>query len=309
MGNKMSEYYFVVRAIKKLRKPPYKGIHTVYSGFNQAFKEYYDKNPVEVTNKLAEEGKIAIRPVRGGVMLYLPEEAPAPRGSANALKKILGDDDEESSLISDAIGSARTAVKTRLIDWGVLEAVSDREQAIRAIRESLSVTAGESSAVIRIAVSADSPKLAQMIVSKVIDLHLEYHLRANSSPGSLPFFSTQTEHLRQELDEWTQKMAAIKNENSLSSLNAKKDSLADQPVTLRGTVVKYNANILGSNFLHIQDGSGDSTDGSNDLVVTTQAEVAVGQTVVVSGTVVLDKDFGAGYSYPVLVENATVTVE
>ncbi|GAG74901.1 unnamed protein product [marine sediment metagenome] len=94
MAEKMSEYDFVVRAIKKLRKPPYKGIHTVYSGFNQAFKEYFDKNPVEATKKLGEEGKIAIRPVRGGVMLYLPEEAPAPRGSANALKKILGDDDE-----------------------------------------------------------------------------------------------------------------------------------------------------------------------------------------------------------------------
>ena len=94
MAEKMSEYDFVVRAIKKLRKPPYKGIHTVYSGFNQAFKEYFDKNPVEVTKKLAEEGSIAIRPVRGGVMLYLPEEAPAPRGSANALRKILGDDDE-----------------------------------------------------------------------------------------------------------------------------------------------------------------------------------------------------------------------
>ena len=48
---------------------------------------------------------------------------------------------------------------------------------------------------------------------------------------------------------------------------------------------------------------------SNDIIVTTQAEVAVGQTIVVSGTVVLDKDYGAGYSYPLLVEEATVTVE
>ena len=58
-GNqKVSEYDFTVRAIKKLRKPPYKGIHSVYSGFNQAFREYFDKDPVEVTTKLAEEGKI-----------------------------------------------------------------------------------------------------------------------------------------------------------------------------------------------------------------------------------------------------------
>ena len=104
MEKKMSEYEFVERAIKNLRKPPYKGIHTVYSGFNQAFKEYFDKNPVEATKKLGEEGKIAIRPVRGGVMLYFPEEAPAPRGSANALKKILGDDEPEEGL--EILGAA-----------------------------------------------------------------------------------------------------------------------------------------------------------------------------------------------------------
>ena len=90
-GNqRISEYDFVVRAIRKLRKPPYKGIHSVYSGFNKAFKDYFNKNPVEVTNQLAQEGKIAIRPVRGGVMLYLPEDSPSSGGSV--LAKILGGD-------------------------------------------------------------------------------------------------------------------------------------------------------------------------------------------------------------------------
>jgi hypothetical protein len=92
-------------------------------------------------------------------------------------------------------------------------------------------------------------------------------------------------------------------------LGANKDSLAGESVSLRGKVVKYNANILGTNFLHIQDGSGDAADGSNDLIVTTKTEVAFGDTVVASGSIVLDKDFGAGYSYPVLIEDATVTVE
>jgi hypothetical protein len=90
---KISEEEFVFRAIRRLRKPPYNGIHSVYSGFNQAFKEHFEKNPVEVTKKMAEEGKIVTRPVRGGVMLYIPEEAPKPRD--NVLKKILGP--EESS--------------------------------------------------------------------------------------------------------------------------------------------------------------------------------------------------------------------
>ena len=94
VGNKkISEYNFVVKAIKRLRKPPYKGIHTVYSGFNQAFKDYFGTNHVETTQKLAEEGKITIRPVRGGVMLYLPEEAPGQTNSKRVFETILGGDE------------------------------------------------------------------------------------------------------------------------------------------------------------------------------------------------------------------------
>ncbi len=88
-GKKLTEADFVARAIRKLRKPPYKGIHSVYSGFNKAFREYFGKDPVEATSRLAEQGSIVTRPVRGGVMLYLPEEAPAPRESENILRKIL----------------------------------------------------------------------------------------------------------------------------------------------------------------------------------------------------------------------------
>jgi hypothetical protein len=58
LWKKISEYEFVVRAIKKLSKLPYKGIHSVYNGLNQAFREYFNKDPVEATTKLAQEGKI-----------------------------------------------------------------------------------------------------------------------------------------------------------------------------------------------------------------------------------------------------------
>jgi len=54
---------FIRRAIVSLRKEGYKGIHSVYSGFNSAFKKYFNgENPVEVTNRLAQEGKIVVRP-------------------------------------------------------------------------------------------------------------------------------------------------------------------------------------------------------------------------------------------------------
>ena len=87
---KLTEEEFVKKAVKKLRGK-YKGIHTVYSGFNNAFKEYFGTNPIEATQRLASEGKINIRPVKGGVMIYLPEDA--PNTSENVLQKILEDNE------------------------------------------------------------------------------------------------------------------------------------------------------------------------------------------------------------------------
>ena len=95
MEAKLSEYEFIIGAIKTLRKPPYKGIHSVYSGFNQAFREYFNKDPVEATTKLAQEGKIVTRPVKGGATIYLPEDAPA--GPKGVLAKILEGIDSEKT--------------------------------------------------------------------------------------------------------------------------------------------------------------------------------------------------------------------
>ncbi len=90
MSEKLNHVDFVKKAIVSLRNEGYKGIHSVYSGFNNAFKKYFDgENPIDVTTKLAHEGKIVIRPVKGGVMLYLPEDAPQERNRGDeALKKM-----------------------------------------------------------------------------------------------------------------------------------------------------------------------------------------------------------------------------
>jgi len=86
-------------------------------------------------------------------------------------------------------------------------------------------------------------------------------------------------------------------------------TLAGSAVTVRGKVVKFNGGILGRNWLHLQDGSGDAARGTHDLTVTTDATAAVGAVVTVTGTVVVDQDFGAGYVYPVLLENAWLESE
>ena len=85
-----------------------------------------------------------------------------------------------------------------------------------------------------------------------------------------------------------------------------KAGLKDKPVALHAQVVKFNSGILGKNWVHVRDGSGSAADGSNDILVTTQDVVAVGDVVNVKGTVRLNIDLGSGYAYPVLIENASV---
>jgi predicted small lipoprotein YifL len=85
-------------------------------------------------------------------------------------------------------------------------------------------------------------------------------------------------------------------------------ALADSKVVVRGKVVKVNPGIMGKNWLHVRDGSG--ADGTNDLTVTTMAELPkIGDTVLVTGTVALDQDFGMGYQYAVILQDAEIKVE
>ena len=95
---------------------------------------------------------------------------------------------------------------------------------------------------------------------------------------------------------------------TIAEVFAEKDQLAGETIVFRGKVVKTNAGIMGKNWLHIRDGSG--ADGTNDLTVTTiEVLPNVGDTVIVSGPVVLNKDFGMGYQYDIIIEDADVTVE
>ncbi len=94
---------------------------------------------------------------------------------------------------------------------------------------------------------------------------------------------------------------------SVAELFAQKKDLSGTEVLVRGKVVKYNARIMDKNWIHLQDGTG--TKGLNDLTVNTSAEAKVGDTVLVKGVLVTNKDYGYGYKYDVIIEDAEVTVE
>jgi hypothetical protein len=84
-------------------------------------------------------------------------------------------------------------------------------------------------------------------------------------------------------------------------------ALKEKSVTVKGQVVKFSPGIMGRNWIHLRDGSGSGEKNTNDVTITTQDDVKVGDVVTVKGTVRLDKDFGAGYAYPVIVEDAKVS--
>jgi hypothetical protein len=83
-------------------------------------------------------------------------------------------------------------------------------------------------------------------------------------------------------------------------------ALKGKTVSVRGQVVKFNGGIMGKNWVHLRDGSGKDADGSNDLLVTTQDNAAVGDVLVAKGTVRTEVDLGSGYRYAVIVEDATL---
>jgi len=100
-----------------------------------------------------------------------------------------------------------------------------------------------------------------------------------------------------------------KDARTVAQIFAERLSLKDKTVSVRGKVVKANTSIMDRNWIHIRDGSGSREKKDDDLTVTTRDGAAVGDIVVVKGVVHVDRDFGAGYSYPVVLEDAKVTRE
>lgn len=89
MSGKMIPEEFIRLAVVRLRNANFKGIHSVYSGFNEAFRKYFEgEDPVKATTDFAEAGKLVLRPAKNGVMLYLPEDAPQGDRGDRALKKM-----------------------------------------------------------------------------------------------------------------------------------------------------------------------------------------------------------------------------
>ena len=93
---------------------------------------------------------------------------------------------------------------------------------------------------------------------------------------------------------------------TVSEIYANRAALNEKTAVVKGKVVKVSPAIMGKNWIHLQDGTGDAAQETNKLVTTSQDLPAVGDIVTMKGTIYKDKDFGAGYKYTVIMENASI---
>ena len=103
------------------------------------------------------------------------------------------------------------------------------------------------------------------------------------------------------------KITPLADGMSVEAVNKEKSSLSGKVVKVKGKVTKYNGGIMNRNWIHIQDGTG--TGDTADLTITSDQPAKVGDTIIIEGTVATDKDFGAGYFYGVIIENASIVIE
>jgi len=93
-------------------------------------------------------------------------------------------------------------------------------------------------------------------------------------------------------------------ETAIGYLYENKESLANKKVIVKGIVTKFNPDIMNRNWVHIQDGTGG--EATFDLTITTNDNIKVGSIASFEGTVAINKDFGAGYKYDLILEEAVL---
>ena len=126
---------------------------------------------------------------------------------------------------------------------------------------------------------------------------LEYTKKTSSEN-----FSEKTGAIKEMTVESTEMKVPFVGAVTISELVKDPKKYEGKKVELRGECTKVNPAILNRNWIHLKDGSQDDF----DLVITSDEEVTKGATITIRGIVRLDKDFGSGYSYKILLEEGTV---
>jgi hypothetical protein len=150
--------------------------------------------------------------------------------------------------------------------------------------------------------------------SKEIDRTFEEIFFVNSI-GTTPFSSGQMGQMQGEMGQMEGHMGKVENrqnseitlekqagEITIAQIFANRNDYSGKEIEIRGIVVKVNEQVMGKNWIHIQDGTSDN--GNFDLTVTSDDLPNLNDEVTVKGKIILNKDFGYGYTYEVIMEDA-----
>lgn len=122
---------------------------------------------------------------------------------------------------------------------------------------------------------------------------------AQSNAGSMPAHAGK-------IDSEKAKVSLDKSDGEITvaQIFAKRDEYSSKEFEIRGVVVKVNKQVMGKNWIHIQDGT--NYEGSFDLTVTSQELAEIGDEVTFKGKLTLNKNFGSGYFYDLIMEDAVL---
>lgn len=112
---------------------------------------------------------------------------------------------------------------------------------------------------------------------------------------------------KKKVEKLKQPLTPVSGGISIANLLQNKEAYQGKIVKIKGQVTKFNTRIMGKNWIHLQDGT--EYDGIYDITLTTKAVVNISDTIVLEGKLVLDQDFGYGYFYEVLIEEARLIQE
>ncbi|MBU3981538.1 MAG: hypothetical protein KKG97_09515 [Proteobacteria bacterium] len=129
---------------------------------------------------------------------------------------------------------------------------------------------------------------------------------ASMPHGAMPAMGDSTKKSKAAPQDIKVSKAVGEDAYTIEEIYSKKEELSQKTVTVRAIVVKFMPQIMGKNWIHIQDGTGSVEKGNNDVAVSSLDTVEIGEEVIVNGTLGIDKDFGMSCAFGVLIEDASV---
>ncbi|MCS7470943.1 hypothetical protein NZK35_30175 [Stieleria sp. ICT_E10.1] len=165
---------------------------------------------------------------RLGPDLILDEKLPSAGGASEEPSK---------NRLATWIGSLKTWVSN-------IDPISTEERAIRALEQSMDISASEKSSLVKVEFKSTNPQVAQTIVSNWVDAYLAHHAQVNRTRGTYAFFREQDAELKQQLDEVQSKIRDAKNAAGFATLDGRQKQLETQLEKVSSELFKVEADLV-----------------------------------------------------------------